>query len=190
MIVTMEQQIIETTRSAFAISGYEGISMRVLAKKIGIAPSVFYYYFANKNSLLKSMYVYTNTQLGKLREQLPECISFEEMLIQRIHFQFEHAEKITAVLKYYFHFRNDFEKNERGHLPEKTYLHIEEVLLFGEASGQYKFTNLKREAKLIVHAINGFILEYYPRKLHQKEEKELVDTLSEFILRAIHSFKV
>lgn len=179
------QNILTNTKKIFANQGFEGISMRHIANLVGIAPSVLYYYFADKDELLKEVYLHTNVVLGHLRAELPELESFEDLVKQRIAFQLDQAESVCAVLKYYLHFRTRFEKNESGHLPEKAYLHIEEILVLAEKRGLYRFPDLKKEAKVIVHAINGFVLEYFPAPLSQLERDTLIETISDFILRAL-----
>jgi AcrR family transcriptional regulator len=190
MEMATKEKIIAAARSELAIRGFDGSSMRTLAKKIGIVASVLYYHFPNKNELLKSVYLTTNKQLGIARSQLIVPSTFKNALKQRIIFQFDHAEEITAVLKYYFHFRQDFIKNSRGFLPENSYLHIEEILLLGEVKNEYSFPNMKQEAKVIVHAINGFVLEYFPSNLEESEKLEVVDGITDFIMRAISPYKL
>ncbi len=163
--------------------------MRLIAKKIGIAQSVLYYHFASKDELLKTVYEEANRMLGQARAELPPQSIFESLLKQRISFQFDHAEFVCAVLKYYLHFRMSFEKNSRGHLPEKTYLHIEEILEKAQQLGLYRFPDLQKEAKVIVHAINGFILEYFPSPLSASEKKAVIDDVADFILRALIPYK-
>jgi len=189
MSLSTQQKILQVTRQQFAITGYEGIKMRQLAALAGIAPSVLYHYFANKDELLKAVYLDTSHELGRKRAALKPESSFKEMLKSRIAFQFQHAESIVAVIKYYLHFRKDFKTNRLGHLPEKTYLHIEEVLQAGESQGIYHFPHLGREAKVIVHAINGYILEFFPATILLTERTELVDGIADFILRALEPYR-
>jgi AcrR family transcriptional regulator len=163
--------------------------MRLIAKKVGIAQSVLYYYFADKDDLLKAVYLDSNRLLGQRRAALPPLDIFENMLKQRIEFQFDEAESVCAVLKYYLHFRTTFKKNVRGHLPEKTYLHIEEILSLAEQKGLYQFPDLEKEAKVIVHAINGFILEYFPSPLDKQEKVTVINDIAHFILRALEPYK-
>lgn len=185
-----KEKILLAARTELAILGYQGSSMRSLSKKIGIVSSVLYYHFVDKEALLKEVYLETNKQLGIARSQLIIPDSFEDALKQRINFQFDHAEEITAILKYYIHFRKNFAKNKRGYLPEKTYLHIEEILQLGIAKGLYNFPDLAKESKIIVHAINGFILEYFPSVITKKEQTELVSSIADFILRALRPYKL
>lgn len=185
-----QEKIIGVATQEVAKNGCEGMKIRSLSHKVGVAPSVLYYHFSNKQELLDTMYTKTDTSLGVARSLLPQAHSFPSALIQRIHFQFDHAEEIMAVLKYYMYFRKNFQKNERGYLPEKTYLHIEEILAESEKNGEYSFPHRAEDAKIIVHAINGFLFEYYPEKIAGKEKSALVDTIQSFILRSLSPYKI
>ena len=110
MSVPTKDIIIQKTTKLFALQGYEGFSMRTLAKEIPLAQSVLYHYFPDKNALLREMFDTLNTSLGKKRAQLPSEKSASEMLRQRIIFQLDNAEAIVAILKYYIAYRKTFPK--------------------------------------------------------------------------------
>jgi len=114
--------IIVKAREVFARDGYDGLSIRLLAKKAHIASSVIYHHFANKDVLLQAMFDNTNTELGSLRKSLPETDSVYDGLVQQIKFQFDHSQRIVAVLKYYMAYRDSFPKLTNGFVPPKAYL--------------------------------------------------------------------
>lgn len=177
--------ILQKALVLYAHSGFETFSIRKLASDIPITPSVIYHYFPDEEQLLASMYEYTNKQLGAARKNLRQPTSAAEMLKQRIEFQLDHAEEIVAVLKYYLSHRLQFKKNKQGFVPDKSALHIEEVLMFGEKTGEFFSKNVEDDAKVITHAINGFLLEYYPYAPKGKEKKELIERIYSFLLRAL-----
>jgi len=183
--MTTKDRITQKGLAIFARHGFEGMSMRTLADRIGIAQSVIYHYFQNKDELLKHIFDNTNTVLGKKRNNLPETPTTADMMWQRIEFQLDHAEEIVAVLKYYLAYRNEFHKQDNGYLPEKAYLHIEEVLRRGVHSGEIIAMDIEDEAKVITHAINGFLLEYYPKKPTGEEKKKLIASIHRFVMRSI-----
>ena len=185
MKLDRKQQIIDKTIHLFALQGYEGVSMRILADEVGIASSVLYHYFSDKNVLLKEIYTITNTNLGKHRAELPPTKNANDMLMQRIMFQLDHAEEIVYVLKYFLSQRRFLSKFKTGYVPPKTTQHIEEVLAFGQKTGEFYVLDIELDAKVITHAINGFILEYYPAKLTKKEKDVLADLMHNFLLRAL-----
>lgn len=183
--MSTEDTILLHATSLFALSGERQFGIRALAQKVGVAQSVIYHYFSSKDKLLRAVFDRSNTNLGIERAKLPQCLTPYEMLAQRVMFQLDHAEEIVAVLKYYLHFRTNFPKTDRGFIPEKGYTHIEEMLLFGVAQKEFANREIEVQAKVITHAINGFILEYYPAKLNAAEKKELVGAIAPFIYRGI-----
>ena len=109
------------------------------------------------------------------------------MLKQRIEFQIDHAGEVVAVLKFYLAYRDIFPKIKSGYIPDKAYQHIEEVLERGVKSGEFIDLDVRKEAKVITHAINGFLLEYYPKAPRGKEKSELIDSIHAFIIRSIQN---
>ena len=95
------EKIITQATSIFALYGYEGLSMRALAKKSGITQSVLYHYFDSKTSLLDYMFDSINANLGNKRKQLKKLQTASALLRQRIEFQLDNAKDIAAILKYY-----------------------------------------------------------------------------------------
>jgi AcrR family transcriptional regulator len=178
-------RIMQHARRLFARYDYAGVSMRDLAKASGLSLSVAYHYFKDKDVLLKEILDTTGTELGIIRAALPPTATAAAAMRQRIRFQFDHAEEVVFVLKYYLHFREAFRRVDLGFIPPKAYLHIEEVLERGVASGEFRTLDIPKEAKVIAHAINGFVLEYYPATMTPAELDELVDDIATFIVRSI-----
>lgn len=181
----IKQQILETAGSLFAKEGMESISIRVIAKKMGIAPSLIYYYFKNQEELLALMFDHLNHQLGRKRAQLPAADNARDMLRQRLAFQIDHQAIIVAVLKYYLKSRKTFPKFKDGFLPDKSSLHIEEVLEFGLQTGEFVSTDVEGDAKFITHAINGYLLEFYPHSPTSAEKNILIEQMFSFISRGL-----
>jgi AcrR family transcriptional regulator len=180
-----EERILIATGELFASGGSELFSIRNLAKKLDVSPSVIYYYFDDEQQLLRSMFDHHNRLLGQKRGELPRVRSAKRMLEQRIDFQIEHQQIIVAVLKYYQRFRHTFPKHKTGFVPDKSALHIEEVLQFGINTGEFSVHNLEDDAKFIAHAINGFLLEFHPYVPAGRERKRLVSSITSFVVRAL-----
>jgi AcrR family transcriptional regulator len=181
-----QQHIFEAAKRIFAERGYDGLSMRTLAKEAKISLSVIYHHYPDKDVLLQHIFDTTNTQLGLERKKLKPAATMSDSLLQRVEFQFKHIEEVVFVLKYFLHYRSDFQKNPTGWVPEKTSLHIEEVLRQGKSSGELREDiDVVQEAKIITHAINGFLLEYFPAQPRGQEKRELIRHLHAFILRSI-----
>ncbi len=183
-----QQHIFEAAKRIFAERGYDGLSMRTLAKDAGITLSVIYHHYPDKDVLLKCIFDETNTQLGRSRARLSQPENFSAALLQRIQFQFDHMQDVVFVLKYYLHYRDDFTKTATGWVPEKASLHIEEILRAAQVAGELRSDiDCVTEAKVITHAINGFILEYFPAVPRGKEKARLIRQLHAFIYRSVAS---
>ena len=178
--------ILEHAKRQFALTGYAMLSMRNVASDTHISPSVIYHYFKDKDELLETIYTETNTNLGISRAALPDVKSAKLMMRQRVEFQIDHSEDVVFVLKYFLYNRKKFSRQQdHGFVPPKAYLHIEEVLHRGVESGEYIQMDVAAEAKVITHAINGFLLEYYPDQPKGSERKKLADGITNFINRSI-----
>ncbi len=177
--------IIKKAAVLFSDSGYDAFSIRLLAESIPLAPSVLYHHFADKEALLLAMFNSLNTELGEKRARLPQTATASAMLRQRIIFQLDNAQAIVAVLKYFIAFRKKFPKFNGGFVPDKSSLHIEEVLAYGVQTGEFYSPDIVKDAKVITHAINGFLLEYYPDTPNGKEKELLVETIYQFLMRAL-----
>ena len=180
-------EIISVCTHVFAKSGYDGLSMRSFAAEMGCSLSALYHYYPSKDSLLKDMFHTVNARLGIKRNNLPHVDTLNDMLYQRVVFQFKHAEEVVAVLKYYMHYRKQFEKHARGFLPLKAHSHIEEVLQIGIKNGDIFITDVDGEAKLIAHLINGFVLEYFPELPKGTELVKLATDITNFVMRALNA---
>ena len=192
MTASTRSTILKKAKRLFAISGYEGFSMRTLVTESGVGLSSIYHFFADKDEILKEIFDMTNIELGIARAKLPINETAEEMLLSRIKFQFEHIEDVVFVLKYYLHFRPNFLKLDSGYLPSKGYLHIEEVLAVGIRSGEFGIaaSDIGKEAKVIAHAINGFLLEYYPKPPKKDELDEVTQSIHAFLARSLTNKEV
>ena len=175
MSKTDSNSILQKAARLYAGYGFEVFTIRKLAKQIPISPSVIYHYFKDEDELLSSMFYYLNKNLGIKRAALE----------QRIEFQLDNQEAIVAVLKYYLANRKKFPKFKNGFVPDKSALHIEEVLHFGKQTKEFEVINLEDDAKVITHAINGFLLEYYPYVPQGTEKKQLINRIYNFLIRAL-----
>lgn len=184
--------ILKKTKKLFARNGYEGFSIRILANVSDVGLSSIYHFFKDKDVLLKEVFDKTNTQLGIERAKLSIPDTASQMLYERIIFQFKYIEDIVFVLKYYLHFRKNFKRLQDGYVPTKAYLHIEEVLRAGVKSGEFTIdeADIEKEAKVITHAINGYLLEYYPDRPKKSEIDEVVAPIHKFLMRSLTNKEV
>lgn len=188
---TTEKVIRETAKSLFAQFGYDGVSMRILAKESNVGLSSIYHFFKDKDVLLRTIYEETNHKLGLERKQLPSCPTAKKMLAQLIDFQYEHIEDIVYVLKYYLHFRKDFSKLPTKTLPAKSVLHIEEVIEKGLATKEFELEpqDIGAKARVISHTINGYLLEYYPDVPTGTEREAIINDIVSFSMASLKNHK-
>lgn len=172
----------------FARHGYDGVSMRTLAKESGVGLSSIYHFFKDKDILLKAVYEDTNRTLGADRLRLPSTRSAREMLTQLIEFQFSHIADVVYVLKYYLHFREDFAALPTKTLPAKSVLHIEEVIRKGLETAEFDIADdeIENKARVISHTINGYLLEYYPAVPSNTERREIIDDIVTFSMAGLN----
>lgn len=182
-----DEKILQDTTRLVALYGCEGISMRRVGQAVPIVQSVIYHYYPNKDQLLKAMYERANHLLGQSRANLPVSKTAVDKLRQLVIFQIDHAELIIAVLKYYLAYRDQFAQEGSGTLPEKATLHVEEVLKFGQKTGEWRVSDVAAQSKVIAHAINGYLLEYYPHLPTGQIKKDLVDAIVQFTNSAFSS---
>lgn len=179
--------IMTVSKTLFATHGYEGFSMRTLADVSSIGTSSIYHFFKDKDVLLSTIFTQTCCHLGDERAELPKDRTFSDLMYDRIVYQFKHIEDITFILKYFFHFKAQFQKQLVGFLPKEAYIHISEVLEVGIASGGLcmRPKNIDENAKFIAHAINGYLMEYFPDPPSSTEMKLVISQIHSFIMRGL-----
>lgn len=177
-------KIIKQVSELLAQGSAETVSIRKLAEQVNIAPSVIYHYFPTKYDLLKKVFDHNNQTLGKKRAKLPKVDTAYELLRQRIEFQFDNAALIVGVLNFYLSYRSKFPQHTDGFLPDKTYLHIQEVIEFGIKTGELLNKDIEKQARVAVHAINGYLLEYFPHIPTGATRKKVIEELHSFIWRS------
>lgn len=185
MKTNTKTKIINNVKSTFAQKGYEAVSIRSIAKELGLSQSVIYHYFESKDKMLYNIFEEVKTDLGKKRKNLVKPNNTQEMLIQRINFQLDNATDVLYILKFYAHFRDSFSKNAQGYIPMTAYKHTKEILNFGVEKKEFANKEIVEQSKVIAHAINGFVLEYYPHIPTGQERNNLVNGISNFIYRGI-----
>src|SRR5512136_204834 len=68
------QQILDAAQQVFAAKGFEGASIKDLAKAAKISPGLLYWYFKDKTDLLVSL---LTERIDSAFGQLPESVSFD-----------------------------------------------------------------------------------------------------------------
>lgn len=177
-------RLLDATIELFARGGYEQFSIRDLAEQVDTVPSNVYTHYQSKDDLLAEMFDYISFTLGQDRAELQPHPSVGDRLKDRVLFQFEHATEVVAILKYYLAYRELFAAQENGILPDKASHHIAEVIEYGIQAQQLPEI-ARDQVKIIVHLINGFILESYPHLPDQRQQQFLADQITQFVLAAL-----
>lgn len=177
--------IFEKVKDIVALNGIQGMNMRNLAEQIDISPSVFYHHFRDKDDLMKQMFDYISLDLGRKRRLLSDNKPFEKLLEERILFQLENAAAVTAILKYFLHYRSNFPQVPDGFVPKTAYLHIKEILELGVSRNEIDKIEIDKTAKIMTHAINGFVLEYFPATVSIAHKKRITGDLVSFFMKSL-----
>jgi AcrR family transcriptional regulator len=179
-------EILDRTVELLAVGGPSHVSLRRLGQDVHLVQSAVYHHFSNKDALLEATFAHIGRTLGARRAQLPPVPTTYDLLVQRIEFQFDQAPLIVAVLKYFVDRRDRFPQlANSGFIPPAGYKHIVEVIERGNQAGDWVITDPAPEAKVVVHAINGFILEYYPAVPSPEHRAQLVQSIARFIWRSL-----
>lgn len=158
--------------------------MRHLADQIGLTASSIYHRFPNKDALLNQAFETTRAELFQSIQALPPVDSIEAKLCQRIAFSLHHAVEIVFLLRYFLYYKVEFAKHDQGYVPTRAYAHLIEVIEEGVDQGVFHSQDPTADAKVIIHSVNGFILEYYP-DVDDHIIDQVADTIADFALRAL-----
>jgi AcrR family transcriptional regulator len=178
--------ILEHTARLLAAGGPGHVSLRRVGQATNLAQSAVYHHFSNKDELLEAAQISIRQTLRADLMALPATDSTRDLLVQRINYQFDHAAHIVAILKYFMANREKFpELAETGYLPARAYQHIIDVLDRGNQTGEFEVADPRATAKVIVHAVNGFVLEYFPARQAKTERTVLVESIADFVWKSL-----
>jgi AcrR family transcriptional regulator len=167
-------QIIKNAKKIFAKESLDGLSMRRLAAQSDIALSVIYHYFSGKDDLLKELYRETVVGLNEKSRTVLTAKSAKAKLRQYFEFCFDNAHDIVFCHKYYLSYRSTFRKNASGYLPVVILEVIQEIIREGVRAKELKSKDELFDSKYIYNAILSLIVEYYPQKLTQINQDNLI----------------
>ena len=182
MNISTKDKILDVTVAMMASMDPNNISIRLVSKSSGVQPSVIYHHYDNKDALLKAAFLKAQTDVRDALLSLKPLTDISQMLTQRLNYHFDNFLGIAAMLRYFLAFKSN--GGEPGsYIPEQAYLHIKEVIDKGLGQGVYFTSDSARDSRVIVHSLNGFLLENFP--LNSKIRDRLVNDIQPFIERAL-----
>lgn len=95
-IAPTKENILLSAAKLFSDSGYSKVTMREIAKAVGINPSSIYYYFPSKGDILSNLYKFYSTEQQKACPDLNELLSLVET-----------APPHEVLMKSGFHYNNE-----------------------------------------------------------------------------------
>lgn len=142
----------------FAQHGFAAVSMRQIAREVGVQAGALYNYTPDKQSLLFDL---MNTHMGELLESRAELPDEETPLkaletFTRFHIRF-HSERPEEVFIAYMELRNLSEENfARIETLRRTYEdQLEEILRAGMAEGVFTIADPKLATMAVIAMLTG-----------------------------------
>ena len=175
--------IISQVLGLMATTDPRAISMRKVADLVGVQQSVIYHHFHSKEELIAQAFQTAYQQLQQAYVELPAESDVHALLSQRIKYQLDNGHAIIPMLRYFMAFKQDKQGQPGGYIPQRAYAHIKEVIDLGVKQGVYASADSDADARVIVHAINGFVMEYYPDTGSHRDE--LIRMIQNFIERSL-----
>lgn len=163
------------------------ISVRQISLAVGIKPSVLYHYFPDKMELLRQSFLLAQQSMRNALQLLPVVQGTADMLRQRLLFHLDNAHYIVPMLRYFMAYKEELAGEPGSYIPPQAYMHIKQAIDKGIENGDYQSPDSTTDAQVIVHALNGFVLENYP--LTKQSKSEILSTIQPFIERALGAVK-
>ena len=183
-----QAKILAHATNVFYEKGYEGASMRDLARCSGMSLSGLYYYFESKEKLLYLIQKHTFTTIvERLRERLADVASPEERIRVFIHNHLEYFLANQKAMKVMSH-EDDVLKNGFG--AEVAAIKREYYRICVELLDKYKLAKglefSSRTAVLSLFGMMNWIYTWYnPRT--DSDAEELAREMGDIFLRGIRS---
>ena len=144
--------------SLFAQHGYAAVSMRQIAREVGVQAGALYNYTPDKQSLLFDLMQVHMTELLAARADLPQDVSPTEALqaFTRLHLRF-HAERPEEVFIAYMELRNLTPENFAviEDLRRSYEDGLETILRAGVDSGAFQVEDPKIAAMAVIAMLTG-----------------------------------
>lgn len=191
MVSKTREKFIEVARQLFARKGVENTTMNDIASASSKGRRTIYTYFKSKREIFNAV-IETETDkiLTRLRVILAKPISPEEKLREYIGCRFDTMKEIVGrngSLRAGF-FR-DVRKVDRAQrmIASKEIALLSEILEEGIEKGDFTVKNIRREAIIIIHAVQGLVVPYIRDSLIEEgiSQDQIKEILTDTILFGI-----
>ncbi len=156
-------RIREAALSLFARHGYAAVSMRQIAKEVGVQAGALYNYTPDKQSLLYRLMRDHMTELLQARKDLEKIDNASDALRQFVGFHIRfHLERPDEVFIAYMELRNLTSENfsEIEKLRKIYEDSLEGILRDGQKAGAFRVRDTKIATLAVIAMLNGVITWY------------------------------
>jgi Transcriptional regulator len=187
----MRQKILKTAAERFSRYGYHKTTLEDIASDLNKVKSAIYYYFDNKEDILKAV---IDTAIFKLsasiKDAVEKAVTPKEQLYAFITSHIQSLCKITqnytSILELYF-LEHGIVNEARSIYNDKTVKHIESILENGNKTNDFEVKNIKNAAMVVNIALKGAAQEYASVK--SGNVKAMSEAMAEIFIKAFQRKK-
>jgi AcrR family transcriptional regulator len=142
----------------FAEHGFAAVSMRQIAREVGVQAGALYNYTADKQSLLFDLMQSHMDELLAAYEELPDSPDAAQALRQFVDFHIAfHLDRLDAVFISYMELRNLTPENfaQIEAYRRRYEQHLEEILIRGEREGVFAPRDTRISAMALIAMLTG-----------------------------------
>lgn len=178
------EMIMDVARDLFAEKGYEHVSMRQIAKKLGYSHGAIYYHFKNKAelffALVEDHFDMLNNELNRILElDLENKEKLRHIFLGYIQFGLSHQSHYEIMFLSKDDEIKDYIKVNRG--PALTYENFAQ-----HVSALCEKNVSPQEIWSVFLSLHGFVTHYCRHVVCFEEIKSLAAAHTEFLIKALH----
>ena len=191
MVSKTREKFIEVARQLFARKGVENTTMNDIASASSKGRRTIYTYFKSKTEIFNAV-IETETDkiLSRLRVILAKPIPPEEKFRDYVSVRFEAMKDIVgrngSLRAGFFRDVRKVERAQRLIATKETAL-LSEILEEGVSTGIFSVKDVKKEAIIIIHSIQGLVVPFIRDSLaeHGIDQEMIKDKTASLILNGI-----
>lgn len=191
MVSKTRERFIEVARQLFARKGVENTTMNDIASASSKGRRTIYTYFKSKTEIFNAV-IETETDkiLSRLRIILSKPISPEEKFREYVGARFEAMKEIVGrngtLRAGFFRDVRKVQRAQRLILAKETII-LSEILEEGIQKGDFRQMEVKKEATIIIHSLQGLVVPYIRDSLAEEgiRQEDIRDMMADMILHGI-----